>query len=72
MRLESQRLLEEYEANRAATEAARTQEALTKQLEEAMAKQRELAMERAEEKEEIREKKNLKMQKEWESKQKLG
>jgi len=29
-------------------------------------------MERAEEKEEIREKKNLKMQKEWERKQKLA
>jgi len=37
MRLESQKLLEKFEANRAASEAARTQEALTKQLEEAMA-----------------------------------
>jgi len=47
MRLESQKLLEKFEANRAASEAARTQEALTKQLEEAMAKQRELAIQRA-------------------------
>jgi hypothetical protein len=37
-----------------------------------MARQRELALERAAEKEEIREKKNLKMQKEWERKQKLA
>jgi len=38
MRLESQRLLQEYEANRAATEAARTQAAIQKALEEAMAR----------------------------------
>lgn len=37
-----------------------------------MARQRELAMERAEEKQELREKKNLKMQKQWEYKQKLA
>jgi len=30
MRLESQKLLEKFEANRAASETARTQEALTK------------------------------------------
>lgn len=72
MRLESQKLLEQYEANRAATEAARTQEALTKQLEEAMARQRELALERAAEKEERREKKNKKMQLQWEYKQRLA
>jgi hypothetical protein len=41
-------------------------------MEEAMARQRELAMERAEEKQELREKKNLKMQKQWEKKQLLA
>jgi len=37
-----------------------------------MAKQRELAMERANEKQENREKKTLKMQSQWEQKQKLA
>ena len=39
MRLESQRLMEEYEANRLKTEAARTQQALQEKLEKAMARE---------------------------------
>lgn len=61
MRLESQRLLQEFEAQRAATEAARTQEALEEALERAMLKQQEAALKKAARLEEVRKKRSEKM-----------
>lgn len=63
MRLESQRLLQEFEAQRAATEAARTQEALEAALEKAMLKQQEMALKKAAKLEEARKRRSEKIQK---------